>query len=112
MDYTLKWPESYALKNVTSETVKCLVDLNSGVRIPELLTDNGSKFVSKTMENYCQTMGIKQIIIFPYQLQTDKMVKRFNATIKTVLRKLIQNFKVDWTIACTTCVHTGEIFLR
>ena len=44
MDYTSKWPEAYALRNVTTETVvKCLIDMTARVGIPEeVLTDNGS----------------------------------------------------------------------
>ena len=98
MDYTSKWPEAYALRNVTTETVvKCLIDMTARVGIPEeVLTDNGSNFVSKTMSEYCTTMGIEQIKTSPYHLQTDGMVERFNATLKRLLRKLTQNPKVEW----------------
>ena len=97
MDYTSKWPEAYALKNVTTETgVKCLIDMTVRVGIPEeVLTDNGSNFVSKTMREYCTTMGIEQIKTSPYHPQTDRMVERFNATLKRLLRKLTQNPKVE-----------------
>ena len=60
MDYTSKWPEAYTLRNVTTETVvKCLIDMTARVGIPEeVLADNASNFVSKTMRQYCTTMGI------------------------------------------------------
>ena len=98
MDYTSKWPEAYALRNVTTETVvKCLIDMTARVGIPEeVLMDNGSNFVSKTMREYCTTMGIEQIKTSPYHPQTDGMVKRFNATLKRLLHKLTQNPKVEW----------------
>ena len=94
MDYSSKWPEAYAMKNTTSETVvKCLIDMTSRVRIPEeLLTDNGSNFVSKIMKSYCQAMGIRQIKASPYHPQTDGMVERFNATLKTLIRKLTESW--------------------
>ena len=61
MHYISKWPEAYALRNVTTETVvKCLIDMTARVGIPEeVLMDNDSNFVSKTMREYCTTMGIK-----------------------------------------------------
>ena len=98
MDYSSKWPEAYAMKNTTSETVvKCLIDMTSRVGIPEeLLTDNGSNFISKIMKSYCQAMGIRQIKTSPYHPQTDGMVERFNATLKTLIRKLTQNPGVEW----------------
>ena len=98
MDYTSKWPEAYALRNVTTETVvKCLIDMTARVGIPEeVLTDNGLNFVSKTMREYCTTMGIEQIKTSPYHTQTDGMVERFNAALKRLLRKLTQNPKVKW----------------
>ena len=84
MDNTYKWPEAYALRNVTTETVvKCLIDMTARVGIPEeVLTENGSNFVSKTMREYCTTMGIEQIKTSPYHPQTEGMVERFNATLK------------------------------
>ena len=98
MDYTSKWPEAYALRNVTTETVvKCLIDMTTRVGIPEeVLTDNDSNFVSKTMREYCTTMGIEHMKTSPYHLQTDGMVERFNATLKRLLCKLTQNPNVEW----------------
>ena len=82
---------------MTTETVKCLIDMTARVGIPEeVLTDNGSNFVSKTMREYCTTMEIEQIKTSPYHPQTDGMVERFNATLKRLLHKLTQNPKVEW----------------
>ena len=56
MDYHTKWPEAFALRNVTSETVvNFLIEITARTGIPEeLLTDNGSNFISKTMQRYCE----------------------------------------------------------
>ena len=93
MDYTYKWPEAHALRNMTTETVvKCLIDMTARVGIPEeVLTENGSNFVSKTMREYCTTMGIEQIKTSLYHPQTDGI--RFSAILKRLLRKLTQNAK-------------------
>ena len=78
MDYTTKWPESFALRNSTAETVvNCLIDLRSRVGVPqEILTDNGTNFVSKVVKQFCQTMGVQQIRTSPYHPETDGMVER------------------------------------
>ena len=83
MDYATKWLEAFALRNATTETVvHCLVDMTARTGVPEeLLSDNGSNFVSKVMRQYCETTDIKQIKTSPYHPQTDSMVERFNSTI-------------------------------
>ena len=52
MDYSTKWPEAFALWNVTTETVvNCLVEVTARIGVPEeLLSDNGSNFISKVMQ--------------------------------------------------------------
>ena len=62
MDYSTKWPEAFALRNVTTETVvNCLVEVTARIGVPEeLLSDNGSNFISKVMQQYCKVTGIKQ----------------------------------------------------
>ena len=63
MDYATKWPEAFALRNVTAETiVNTLIEVTARIGVPqELLTDNGSNFMSKVMKKYCSMTGIKQI---------------------------------------------------
>ena len=98
MDYTTKWPEAFALKNTTAETiVDFLIELTTRVGIQEeILTDNRTNFMSKVMKQFCQTTGIHQIKTSPYHPQTDGMVERFNSTLKRLLRKLTQNSTVEW----------------
>ena len=98
MDYAIRWPKACALKNCTADTVvNCLIDLCAMAGIPqELLTDNGTNFISKVVKQFCQTTGVHQIRTSPYHPETDGMVERFNSTLKILLRKLTQNTKVEW----------------
>ena len=98
MDYATKWPEAFALRNVTAETIiNCLIEVTARIGVPqELLTDNGSNFMSKVMKKYCSMTGIKQIRTSPYHPQTNGMVERFNATLKRLL--LTQNSEVEWDL--------------
>ena len=83
----------------------------------ELLTDNGSNFVSKVMQRFCTVTGIKQIRTSPYHPQTNGMVERFNGTIKNLLRKLVSNPEVEWDNcipyalwACRGTIHKSTGF--
>ena len=98
MDYATKWPEAFPLKNTSTETLlDCLVEMTARLGIPEeVLSDNGSNFVSKTMHQFCQLTGIYQIKTSPYHPQTDGMVERFNATMKRLLKKLTQKSIKEW----------------
>ena len=98
MDYTTKWPEAFALRNSTAETVvNCLIDLTSRVGVPqEILTDNGRNFVSKVVEQFWQITGVHQSRTSPYHPEADGMVESFKSTLKRLLRNLTQNDKVEW----------------
>ena len=98
MDYSTKWPEAFALRNVMTKTVvNCLVEVTARVGVPEELpSDNGSNFIPKVMPQHFKVTGIKQIRTSPYHPQTDGMVERFNSALKSLLRKLTQDPKVEW----------------
>ena len=98
MDYATKWPEAFTLKNTSTETLlDCLVEMTARLGIPEeVLSDNGSNFVSKTMHQFCQLTGIHQIKTSPHHPQTDGMADRFNATMKRLLKKLTQKSIKEW----------------
>ena len=84
--------------------MNCLIDLCAMVGIPqELLTDNGTNFISKVVKQFYQTTGVHQIRTYPYHPETDGMVESFNSTLKRLLRKLTQNTKVEWDKMFTFC---------
>ena len=92
MDYATKWPEAYPIKNTTTETLLgYLVDLTARLGVPEeILSVNGSIFVSRTMSQFCQLTGIRQIKTSPCHPQIDDLVERFYSTMKRFLRMLTQ----------------------
>ena len=72
---------------LTETVVECLVEVTARLGVPhELLSDNGSNFISKVMQQFCTLTGMKQIKTSPYHPQTEGMVERFNATLKRLLR--------------------------
>ena len=50
----------------------------------EILTDQGTNFMSKLLS---QLLQVRWIRTSPYHPQTDGLVERFNGTLKSMLRK-------------------------
>ena len=75
-----------ASKNIGKE----LVLLFSRVGIPkEIVTDQGTPFMSRFMADLCKMWQVKQLRTSVYHPQTDGLVERFNLTLKSMLRKVI-----------------------
>ena len=90
-DYSTRYPEAFALLSVDAPRVaKELIKLFFHVGIPdEILTDQGTNFMSTMIEEiYCQ-LHIKRIRTTPYNPQTDGLVERFNGTLEDMLKKIV-----------------------
>lgn len=98
LDYATRYPEAIPLRTATGKAVaKELFLLCSRVGIPEeILTDQGSCFMSNVMKAFCQLLKVKQIRTSVYHPQTDGLVERFNKTLKQMLRKMIETDGKDW----------------
>ena len=69
----------------------------SRVGIPqEILTDQGTVFLSNTLKQVYRLLGIKGIRTTPYHPQTDGLVERYNQTLKGMLRKFVAANGKDW----------------
>lgn len=55
---------------------------SAGDRQPDLLSDNGSGFTAKIMDEYLDAHGIKHIFGRPYHPQTQGKIERFHRNIK------------------------------
>ena len=97
-DYATRYPEAIPLKDVMAETVaEQLVLLFSRVGIPaEILTDQGTNFMSALLKELYQQLSIASIRTSPYHPQTDGLVERFNQTLKVMLRKFTTADNHDW----------------
>ena len=97
-DYATRYPEAIALPSTeASRIAKELVSLFSRVGIPEeILTDQGSNFMSVLLQEIYQLLGISRIRTSPYHPQTDGLVERFNGTLKAIMKKFTSRNKKDW----------------
>ena len=84
MNYATRYPETVPLKNIETETVaEALLDMYSRLGIPkEILSDLGTQFMSKCMEEVSRLLSIKRLTTMPYHSICNGLVKRFNGSHK------------------------------
>lgn len=69
------------------DVANALLQLFSRVGVAkEVLTDQGSNFLSKLLKHVYQLLGIKTT---PYHPQTDSLMECFNKTMKNMLSKFV-----------------------
>ena len=93
VDYATRYPEAVPLRTCTAEAVaEALIDLYSRLGIPsEILTDLGRQFVSSCMQEVSNLLNIRQLTTTPYHPMCNGLVKKFNGTMKSMLRRLAAN---------------------
>ncbi|CAM5094227.1 unnamed protein product, partial [Eretmochelys imbricata] len=98
LDYATRYPEAIPLQNMASKTIaKELVVIFAQVALPkEILTDQGTPFMSKLMKDLCTLLHIHTLRTSVYHPQTDGLVERFNRTLKAMIRKVISRDGKDW----------------
>ncbi|EFO97163.1 hypothetical protein CRE_03461 [Caenorhabditis remanei] len=90
VDSYSKWPEVYATKSITtSATIHIFRQVFAQFGNPEILvTDNGSQFSSKQLEQFCKLNGITHVRSPPFHPQSNGQAERFVDTLKRALQKL------------------------
>ncbi|XP_065268782.1 uncharacterized protein LOC135885080, partial [Emys orbicularis] len=80
LDYATRYPEAVPLRNTASKTIaKELVGIFARMWLPkEILTDQGTPFMSKLMKDLCTLLHIHTLRTLVYHPQTDGLVERFN----------------------------------
>ncbi len=98
VDYATRYPEAIPLRKATAKNIAHeLFLLFSRVGIPtEILTDQGTPFMSRLMADLCQLLQVKQLRTTVYHPQTDGLVERFNQTLKQMLQRVAADDRRDW----------------
>ncbi len=91
MDYGSRYPDAVPLRSVDAATVAtALMSMFTRLGVPdEILTDQGSNFLSTLMEELYRLLGVKHIRTSPYHPQTNGAVERFHGTLKQMMRKFL-----------------------
>ena len=95
VDYATRYPEAIPLRMVDAEQVaETLMGFFSSVGIPvEIITDQGSNFMSKLLKEVYHLKGVKPIRPSPYHPQTVGLVEWFNKTLKVMFRRSAEEEK-------------------
>lgn len=98
VDYATRYPEAAPMKSIESEKVaEELLNIFSRVGFPhEILTDQGPQFISNVMKEVGRLLSIDQLTTTPYNPRCNGLVERFNATLKSMLRKMCDERPKDW----------------
>ena len=98
-DLFTKWPMVYAVPDQkATRLAKLLVEeIVPMFGVPEaLLSDRGTNLMSFLMQDVCKLLGIQKLNTTAHHPQCNGMVERFNRTLKTMLRKHVSKFGMQW----------------
>ena len=97
-DYATRYPEALPIPDTEAITIaKELVSVFAKVVIPdEILTDQGSNFMSNVLQEIYLMLNISHLRTSPYHPQTDGQTERFDGTLKSMIRKFTASNQKDW----------------
>jgi len=67
----------------------------AGVR-KEILSDQGSQFLSAVMKETCRLLSLKQLVTTAYHPICNGLIEKFNGTLKNMLRRMCAEKPKDW----------------
>ena len=101
VDYVSKWVEVVPCRAADHKTVLKFLKKNifSILRVPKaIISDGSSHFYNKPFENLLSKYGVKHKVATPYHPQTSGQVELANREIKTILMKVVNSNRKDWSL--------------
>ena len=101
VDYVTRFAEAFAVKDLkTSTWLKVLEDkIVSRYGVPiNLLSDQGSNFVSDLAKDFYKTMGIHKMAGTAYHPETQGLVERFNGTLIRLIKMFVEENQKNWDV--------------
>ena len=101
VDYVSKWVEAVPCRAADHKTVLKFLKWNifSRFGVPKaIISDGGSHFCNKPFENFLSKYGVKHKVATPYHPQTNGQVELANREIKTILMKVVNSNRKDWSL--------------
>ena len=91
VDYAMRYPEAVPLRTISKSVAQALFKVISWVGIlKDILTDQGTSFMSRTLLELNGLLGIKSIWTSVYRRQTDGLVERLNKALKSAICKFVR----------------------
>ena len=101
VDYVSKWVEEIPYKTNDHRVVLKFRKENvfSKFRVPKaIISVGGTHFCNKPFENFLDKYGVKHKVAPPYHPQTSGQVELANREIKTILIKVVNSNRKDWSL--------------
>ena len=101
VDYVSKWVEEVACRAAYHKVVLKFLKENifSRFEVPKaIISDGGSPFCKKPFEKLLSKYGVKHKVATPYHPQTSGQVELANREIKTILMKVVNSNRKDWSL--------------
>ena len=101
VDYVSKWVEEIPCKTNDHRVVLKILKENvfSIFGVPKaIISDGGTHFCNKPFETLLAKYEVKHKVATPYLPQTSGQVELANREIKTILMKVVNSNKKDWSI--------------
>ena len=101
VDYVSKWVEAVPCRATNNKVVLKVLKENifSRFGVPKaIISDEGSHFCNKPFENFLAKYGVKHKVATPYHPQTSGQVELANTEIKTILMKVVNFNRKDWSL--------------
>ena len=77
--------------------MEALVDMFSRVGIPnEILSDNGSQFISDVMKEVGRLLSLKQLTSTQYHATCNGLFEKCNGTLTLMLRRMVEERPKEW----------------
>lgn len=98
-DYLTKYPEAFAVKDITADTVAKLLVEEIALRygLPaKILTDQAKNFRAKISKLVYKILQAKKLCTTPYHPKTDGLVEKFNGTLTKMLSHYVNENHTDW----------------
>ena len=101
VDYVSKWVKVVPCRAADHKAVLKFLKKNifSRFGVPKtIISDGGSHFCNKPFENLLSKYGVKHKVATPYHPQTSGQVELANREIKTILMKIVNSSRKDWSL--------------
>ena len=98
VDYATRYPEAVPLEKIDTESIaEALIGIFSRVGFPrEILSDNGSQFVSQVMKEVTRLISVKQLFSSPYHPLANGLCEKCNGTLKKMLIRMSNEQPKEW----------------
>ena len=98
VDYATRYSEAVALEKIDTESIpEALMGIFSRVGFPrEILSDNGTQFVSQVMREVTRLISVKQLFSSPYHHMANGVCETFNGTLKKMLIRMCSEQPKEW----------------